>query len=172
MKSTAVLPGLASGIALPLRRKIMRIVSSGWKRSVIAAMVTTACLLALHASASAANPGPVVKPGIVVKSRTAATLYFVTPGRSLAGIPSSEVYNCLKLSGQNHYNMRQDEIDALKKTDFLVRDPEGRIYLIEGTTKRHISSPAAFERNGYDPKEVVTISKEKLNCIADGKPVQ
>ncbi len=166
MKSGFDFSSLATSNPITLRRNIMGIVTCGWKRLVIAAAVTMACVFAFQTSALA------VKPGTVVKSVSAATLYFVTPAGSLAGIPSSEVYNCLRLSGQNQYKMGQDKIDALKKTNFLVRDPEGKTYLIEGTQKRYIVSPAAFEKNGYDLKEVVTISKEKLNCIADGKPVQ
>ncbi len=144
----------------------MRIATFNWKTMLLAAALIFVGVLEAHSAA------PVVKPGTVLKSRTAATLYFVTPARSLAGIPSPEVYNCLGLAGQNQYNVGQDEIDALKKTNLLLRDPEGTIYLIEGAQKRHIVSPAAFEKNGYDMKEVVTISKEKLNCIADGQPVQ
>ena len=144
----------------------MPIATFNWKIMLLAAAVTLVGIPGYLSSA------PTVKPGTILKSRTGATLYFVTPARSLAGIPSSEVYNCLGLSGQNHYNLGQEEIDALKKTSLLVRDPEGNIYLIEGAQKRHIVSPAAFEKNGYDQKEVVTISKQKLACIADGKPVQ
>ncbi len=144
----------------------MRMATFNWKTMLLAAVVATVGILGSHSSALA------VQPGAVLKSRSGATLYLVTPARSLAGIPSSEVYNCLGLSGQKHYNVGQDEIDALKKTNLLVRDPEGNIYAIEGTQKRHIVSPAAFEKNGYDQKEVVTISKQKLDCIADGPPVQ
>lgn len=113
-----------------------------------------------------------VKPGTIIKSTTGSTLYFVTPVESLAGIPSSEVYECLRLSKQTSYNMGQEKIDTLKKTKLLLKSNEGKTYLIEGTKKRHIVSPAVFKKQGFDEGDVFTIPQSQLDCIADGKPLR
>jgi hypothetical protein len=113
-----------------------------------------------------------VKPGTVIKSTTGSTLYFVTPAESLAGIPSREVYECLRLSKQSSYNMGQEKIDALKKTKLLLKSNQGKTYLIEGTKKRHIVSPAVFKKKGFDQGDVFTISQSQLDCITNGKPLK
>lgn len=113
-----------------------------------------------------------VKPGTIIKSPTGSTLYFVTPAESLAGIPSSEVYECLRLSKKTSYTIGQDKIDALKKTKLLLKGNEGKIYLIEGTQKRHIVSPAVFKKQGFDQGDVFAIPQSQLDCIGDGKPLK
>jgi len=144
----------------------MHIINFKWKTMIVPFIAGTIIVLGNN------SPALAVKPGTVVKSVSDPTLYFVTPAKRLAGIQSPEVYNCLKLSKQNNYRMGQDKIDELKKTSFLLRGPEGKVYLIEGTIKRQISTPAAFAKHGFDNADVVAISAEKLACIADGKPVR
>jgi len=144
----------------------MHIINFKWKTMMMAAAVGMVLVLGDNSSAST------VKPGTVIKSVSGKTLYFVTGARSLAGIPSPEVYNCLELSKQNAYRMGQDKVDGLKKTKLLLRGPDGKIYLIEGTQKRHITSPAVFKKYKFDNQEVVSISAPKLACIPDGKPVR
>lgn len=143
----------------------MHIINFRWKILMMAAAVGMVLVLGYNAPAWA------VKPGTVLKSVSGTTLYFVTGAESLAGIPSPEVYNCLQLSKQNAYRLGQDKIDGLKKTKLLLRGPDGKIYLIEGTQKRHITSPAVFKKHEFDNAEVISISAPKLACIPDGKPV-
>jgi len=113
-----------------------------------------------------------VKPGRVLKSTTSNTVYLVTETGAIAGNPSPEVYNCLKLTEKENYRVGQDKIDGMKKTQLLIRRNSGPIYLVEGKQKRQISSPAVFKNKGYDSADVFTLSDDKLNCLADGAPIK
>jgi hypothetical protein len=58
---------------------------------------------------------------------------------------------------------------AVRFSDYsLVRTETGTTYLIDGTTKRRISSPAAFAAIGFNPEEVEDASEADLTDYADG----
>lgn len=46
---------------------------------------------------------------------------------------------------------------------------DGKIYLIEGSKRRHITSPDALERIGAKMKDVVTVSLDEINLHEEGE---
>lgn len=48
---------------------------------------------------------------------------------------------------------------------------DGKIFLIEGSKRRHITSPDALERIGAKMKEVVTVSLDEINLHEEGEPL-
>lgn len=48
---------------------------------------------------------------------------------------------------------------------------DGKIYLIEGGQRRHITSPDAFDRIGGTVNQVVAVSLDEINLHPEGEPL-
>ncbi len=54
----------------------------------------------------------------------------------------------------------------------LIRDPSGRVFLIERGFRRHIVDPAVFERRGFCPTKVLDVGRLKPKGIPLGYPIE
>lgn len=85
-------------------------------------------------------------------------------------------YNAANIVDLNEYDfaalMEGKRGPAVRFPDFsLVRVEDGRIFLIAGDERRHISSMPAFRRLGYNPEEVIEASFADVADYATGAPL-
>lgn len=48
---------------------------------------------------------------------------------------------------------------------------DGKIYLVSGSRRRHITSPDVFSRYGLDRREIVEVSEAETNLHKEGEPI-
>jgi hypothetical protein len=53
----------------------------------------------------------------------------------------------------------------------LVRSPSGGIFLLDGDSKRPITSGTSFKKLGFNPEEVVSASWDDINAYQNGTPI-
>ena len=79
----------------------------------------------------------------------------------------------------NSYGNRWSDVQVISRTELskyptsnLVRVAGGtRVYVIEGETKRWVTSGAAFNRRGYDWNAIVTINQTEFNAYRTGSNI-
>ncbi|HHO48572.1 MAG TPA: hypothetical protein ENN06_09025 [Desulfobacteraceae bacterium] len=110
--------------------------------------------------------------GTVIKAEGRSELYIMVPVGRAAHIPTVQILKCLDLQDRKPVVISRQELGAIPTSPLLLRSPGGNIYRISGDRKRLITSPAVFERLGYDPASVLPMTDAQLNCIRDGEPVR
>lgn len=110
-------------------------------------------------------------PGTVIKGEGRSALFVVQASGHLAHIPSVQALRCLELHRQPPQVVPALAVDNLPKSPLLVRSPDGHIFRIEGVVKRHIQSPAVWQRLGYPAASILAAGEAQLRCLADGPPV-
>lgn len=106
--------------------------------------------------------------GTIVKVDGRPNLYMMVPVGKAAHIPTVKIIQCLGIENRKPVHITKDELKAMPTSPLLLSSPAGAIYRIDGDKKRHISSPAEFQRRGYDPASVLPMTDQQLNCIPDG----
>jgi hypothetical protein len=109
--------------------------------------------------------------GTIVKAEGRPELYMMVPVGKAAHIPTVQVLSCLGIQDRTPLVISRERLKALPKTPLLLKSPGGDIYKISGDRKRLITSPAAFEQQGFDPASVLPMTDAQLNCIKDGRPI-
>ena len=78
---------------------------------------------------------------------------------------------CLQLGSRKKVMLAQEQLQAMPKTAFLIEGGDGRIYRVDGESRRHVPSQEVFRRLGFNDSEVIHISADMLNCLPKGPPL-
>jgi len=138
------------------------------------ALCTVICLALSPAVGQAARPGGppgLPRPGSVVQAEGRPELYLVLPGGRVAHIQTVQVLRCLGLQGIPPHVVPPPALREMPRLPLLLRGPEGRIYRVEGSTKRHIQNPEVMRQLGYPMDAPLSVGPRELHCIADGSPL-
>ncbi|PWB38253.1 MAG: hypothetical protein C3F02_04580 [Parcubacteria group bacterium] len=54
----------------------------------------------------------------------------------------------------------------------ILSSADGQKYLVDGLTKRLISSAEAFKKLGFNPEEVISATADELATLTDGEPIE
>ena len=109
--------------------------------------------------------------GSVAQLEGTQEIYIMVPVKRAAHVPSVAVFQCLGLQAKQRFTITRNEMKGLKKSPLLLKGPDGKVYEISGEQKRHLASPAAMQRRGYDPASVLPATDAQLNCIKSGPPL-
>lgn len=110
--------------------------------------------------------------GTIVKAEGRSELYIMVPVGRAAHIPTMQIIDCLGIQNRQPVVISRRELSSIPTSPLLLKSPGGNIYRISGDRKRLITSPAVFERLGYDPASVLPMTDAQLNCIRDGDPIR
>jgi hypothetical protein len=110
--------------------------------------------------------------GTIVRAEGRSELYIMVPVGRAAHIPTVQIVNCLGMQNRQPVVISRQELSSIPTSPLLLKSPGGNIYRISGDRKRLITSPAVFERLGYDPASVLPMTDTQLNCIRDGEPIR
>jgi len=110
--------------------------------------------------------------GTIVKAEGRSELYIMVPVGRAAHIATLQIINCLGIQNRQPVVISKQELGSIPSSPLLLKSPGGNIYRISGDRKRLITSPAVFERLGYDPASVLQMTDDQLNCIRDGDPIR
>lgn len=110
--------------------------------------------------------------GTIIKAEGRSELYIMVPVGRAAHIPTTQIINCFGIQDRKPVVISRRELSSIPTSPLLLKSPGGNIYRISGDRKRLITSPAVFERLGYDPASVLPMTDAQLNCIRDGDPIR
>lgn len=87
-------------------------------------------------------------------------------------IPNPEVFESYDNKWEDVVEV-DGEVTASLETVDLIKDEKGlNVYKIEGSTKKLIKSPEAFDRNKFNWTKIAPVNDVELDAFADGGVIE
>jgi len=99
-------------------------------------------------------------------------VYFFTISGQKKWITSQEVFNSYNNNWADVLVVLPSEIDTYPAVTLVRTATDSKVYLLEGTTKRWITTLAVFTRNGYKWENVDTINQTEMDAYQNGSAVE
>ena len=70
------------------------------------------------------------------------------------------------------FNVMSEELDMYEDVQLVKASNDYKVYLIEGNTKRWITTGQVFNSRGYDSRKIVTVWPHELEEFTEGDPIE
>lgn len=112
--------------------------------------------------------------GLRIRDDSNGAIYVMLDGQ-LRQIPSPEVYSQLFLAEDYDHRPAIAPYPVGQPLAGLMElangTPDGKVFLLIDNVKRWVTSPAVFDRFGFNWAKIQTLPAQELNAIPDGPPI-
>ncbi len=108
----------------------------------------------------------------LVKAEDKADVYYITDSMLKRWIPNWAVFTSYNNDPGEIITLKSEELAAYGESKLIQLAGDARVWLLEGGARRHITSPAAFLRQGFKWNHISPVNWTEYQTYPEGTPLQ